>query len=476
MYSKLVEIFGKENVSNKQVDLYPYSYDATENEAHMPDYVVIPENKDQLVELVKFCNEHVIPIVPYISGNNLGGLTIPLKGGIMCDFSKKMNRILHINENMMYVLLEPGVTFGQLKKYLDENHPGLRYSYPNSPPYASVIGNAFLSGMTNMGTKIGSMGDSINGLEAVLADGTIARVGSCFYGKDEADPDSWWCRYPIPDLLGLFVNWQGMTGLITKAAIQLWPNLPFKQPFLAVFFGLTDVAPFMREVAKADIVDDVVGFSTEVAKMEIGIPDPKRYPEEPAYTAMIPISAKTEKMLEAKIEILRDITKELNNKGTNIHLIDYNEFSKLYHKKSRTIYDLPAVILSLYEKSGLAWVGTYCNSGKFEELIEKTDKLYEKYNVPPYVMLKIMKQGHYGIFRPIFRFNQFDKDDKKRIVDLMEDILDLCIDEGCIPYKTPVWMAAKMKEKINPGWLKLFDKIKKCMDPNGIFNPGRWDT
>ena len=187
----------------------------------MPDYVVIPANKEQLVEVVKFCNEHVIPIVPYISGNNLGGLTIPIRGGIMVDFSKKMNKIIHTNEEMMYIILEPGVTFGQLDKHLEENYPNLRYSYPNSPPYASVVGNALLSGMTNMGTKIGSMGDSINGIEVVLADGTIARIGSCFYGEEEADPDSWWCKYPIPDMLGLFINWQGMTGLITKCAVQL---------------------------------------------------------------------------------------------------------------------------------------------------------------------------------------------------------------------------------------------------------------
>ena len=91
-------------------------------------------------------------------------------------------------------------------------------------------------------------------------------------------------------------------------------------------------------------------------------------------------------------------------------------------------------------------------------------------------MLKIMKSGHYGIFRPIVRFNQFDEAERENIVNLMEDIADLCIDEGCIPYKTPIWMAEKMRKNINPGWQHLFDKIKKCMDPNGIFNPGRWNT
>ena len=475
IYAKLVEIFGSTNVTNKQVDLYPYSYDMTENEAHMPDFIVIPENTDQLINLIKFCNEYLIPIVPYISGNNVGGLTIPEQGGIIVDFGKKMNKILHVNETMMYALLEPGVTFGHLKKHLDENYPHLRYSYPNAPPYASVIGNALLSGMTNLATKIGPMSDSINGLEVITADGNVVRIGSCFYGKEEAALESWWGRGPIPDLAGLFINWQGMTGLVTKCSVQLWPNHPYKKPYLAVFFGLTDIVPFLQEVGKAEIVDDVVGFSIEVAKMEVGIDEPKRYPEEPAYSAVIPMSAPSENMLKAKDEILHNIVDKLNKeKGTNIHLINYEEFAKLYNLKARSIYDLPAVILSLVPYSGLSWVGTYCSFENMEALIEKTDALFQKHNVPSYVMLKTMKSGHYGIFRPIFRFKKFE--DQERMVKLIEEITDLCIDEGCIPYKTPAWMTAKMREKINPGWIKLFEKVQECMDPNGIFHPGRWNT
>ena len=475
VYRKLVEIFGEENVTDKEVDLYPYSYDMTENEGHMPDFVVIPENREQLVELVKYCNENLIPIVPYATGNNVGGLTIPDKGGIIIDFGKKMNRILHINEEMMYVLLEPGVTFGQLKKYLNENYPHLRYSYPNAPPYAGVIGNALLSGMTNLGAKIGSMADSLNGLEVITADGEIARIGSCFYGKEEADPDSWWCRYPMPDLMGLFINWQGMTGIVTKAAVQLWPKDPIENPLLAVFFGLTDIAPFLREVGKLEIINDVAAFSIEVAKMEVGIPEPVRYPEEPAYSAVIPITAKTENQMKAKLEMMNDLVKKLNEeKGTRIYLIDYNEFSKLYNLKARNIYDLPSQILSLVEYSGLTWVGTYCPGHKLEELIEKTDELYRKHGVPSFNYLKTMKSSHYFIFRPIFRFKKFT--DQERMFKLVEEIADVCIEAGCIPYKTPKWITAKLRKKINPGWLKLFDKIKDCLDPNHIFNPGRWNT
>ena len=60
---KLIEIFDESCVTDKQADLYPYSYDMTECEGKMPDFVVIPENVDQLVELVKYCNANIIPII-----------------------------------------------------------------------------------------------------------------------------------------------------------------------------------------------------------------------------------------------------------------------------------------------------------------------------------------------------------------------------------------------------------------------------
>ena len=66
--------------------------------------------------------------------------------------------------------------------------------------------------------------------------------------------------------------------------------------------------------------------------------------------------------------------------------------------------------------------------------------------------------------------------DEEKVHACLEKITDTCIEQGCIPYKTPTWMTEKMREKINPGWLELFDKVKKCMDPNNIFNPGRWNT
>ena len=474
VHKKLVEIFGPANVSNKQGDLYPYSYDMTECTPNMPDFVVLAENKEQLVKLIKYCNSHVIPIVPYISGNNVGGLTIPEHGGIIVDFGKKMNKILHVNDNMMYALLEPGVTFGQLKKFLDENYPKLRYCYPFAPPYASVVGNAILSGMNNLSCKLGSMGDSINGLEVITIDGDIVRIGSCFYGKEEADPDSWWCRYPMPDLMGLFINWQGMTGLITKCAVQLWQKKPIRRTEFLIIWDLEDVGEVCRELGRTEVIDDMAIGSSELVKMCCGIAEPKRFPEESRMFAVATISAHTENEYKAKKEIFNSVLEKMVKEGRNIISINFDEFIKLFNLRVRCYVDLPSVVLSLVEYSGLTWFGSYSPTHKIEIMAKKVDELCTKYEIPFFLYMKPMKYSHYCIFRPIFRFNKFS--DEQKIHDLLEEIVDTCIIEGAIPYKTPVWMTEKMRKLINPGWLNLFKKIKKCMDPNEIFNPGRWGT
>jgi len=472
---KLIEMFGKQNITDSQGDLYPYSYDMTECEGHMPDFVVIPENVEQLTELVKYCNDNIIPIVPYITGNNVGGLTIPEQGGIIVDFGKKMNKIIHVNEEMMYALLEPGVTFGQLKNYLETHHPNLRYSYPFAPPYAGVVGNALLSGMNNMGCKTGSMGDSLNGLEVILADGTVARIGSCFYGKEEADPDSWWSRYPMPDLMGVFVNWQGMTGLVTKCAVQLWPNEPYQGAYVAIIDKLTDMGRFLREVGRSETVDDISFFNIQAIKLAVEIDHPKKFPFEPAISAIMPMSGKTKELYAAKEKLLQQIVGKLNKEGIKTTLLGFDDFVKIFNLRVRCAVDLPSVILPVVLQSGLTWFGSYAPTHKFETLLDQIDGIFTKYDYhSPILYGKIMKYGHYGIFRPILPYDKFKEE--KEVHKIMDEIVEVCIGEGCIPYKTPVWMTEKLRKKINPGWLKLFEKIKDCMDPNNIFNPGRWNT
>ena len=470
---ELEKIFGNSNVTDKKHVLHQYSYDATISPAKMPNFVCIAENTNQVASLVKFANKEKLPIVPYISGNNIGGLTIPEQGGIILDFGKKMNKILYIHDSHMYALLEPGVTFGQLNQELLKNHPHLRYSYPFAPPYSGVVGNVILSGMNNMSCVHGSMGDWINGLEVVLHDSSITRIGTCW--TKEYRTDNWHSRYPMPDLMGLFINWQGMTGLVTKCAVQLWPKKKIETSLIAVSYGSEPTAEFVRELGRLEIVDDISAVSVEVAKMSLGIAKPKRFDKEPDFTILIPISAHNENHLKVKKDIINDLISKLNKKDgkINIQITKFDTFASCIGKGVRVFKDLPGVVTPLVEYSGLEWVGCYAPPENFGPLIEEGTKLFKKHDFSRFIYMKSMKASHYGIFRPIVRYKKELEEEK--VFNFLKEMLELCLEQGCIPYKTPVWIAKRLKEDIDPNWLKFFKSTKKYMDPNGIFNPGRWD-
>ncbi len=471
---QLIKIFGADSVSDKQHDLYMYSYDATESEAHNPDFICLVENSDQVVQVIKLANKYKIPLVPYITGNNIGGLTIPVNGGIILDFGKKMNKIIHVDETQMYAILEPGVTFGQLDAYLKKNHPKLRYSYPFAPPFSGVVGNVILSGMNNLSTAHGSMGDWINGLECVLHNGSIVRIGSCF--TKEFQKDNWYSRYPMPDLMGLFVNWQGMTGIVTKCAVQLWPKKKINTFLIAMAYGIDATAAIIRDFGRTELIDDLSAVSVEVAKMSLNFPMPKKWDFEPDYAVLIPISAHSEKHLQIKLELIQDVVKSINERvERNIIITDFDYLSAILGEGVRCFADLPDVVIPLVEYSGLTWVGSYAPTPNLEKLMEEGEKIFKKFEVPAFIYMKSMKGSHYAIWRPIIRYKKNEEEGKVR--EMCKELLEMGLKYNIIPYKTPIWMTEYMKKHvINPNWVKLLEDVKKFMDPNGIFNPGRWSV
>lgn len=472
--SELVKIFGKEYVSDKPHDLIPYSYDMTESDPHMPDFVVIPDNVDEIVKLVKFCNQYKIPIVPYVSGNNVGGLTIPEEGGVVCDLGKRMKRILKIHESMMYAILEPGVTFGQLKKFLDEKYPHLKYGMPMAPPYASVVANALLTGLSNISTLHGSMADMINGLEAVLYSGDVIRTGSCFLSKEYKE-DNWFCRYPIPDLTGLFLGWQGMTGIVSKLAIQLWPNHKYKAALLGIIYDPENCAAILREFGRSECCEEVSTISVELTKMGFGLNKPRKYEQEPDYVIMIGLSGPTEEILKAKVNYLKEIFEKEREKATDkrMFLTNLGTFVNIIGEEFSVYYDLPNILTPLYEFDGLTWVGSYVNPEKLGELMKKSYELYKKYDVGPIIYAKSMKASHYAVFRPIARFHKATE--LETIKKFQNEMVEMMLEQDCVPYKAPRWMTEKIRKRCDPNWIKLLERIKQTMDPNDIFNPGKWE-
>ena len=179
IYDKIAEIVGADYVSNTAEERFIYSRDQGVQEAHLPDYVVLPDSSHQVQKIIQLANEEKIPIVPMGGGLVLSGLTIPLKGGIVLDM-KRMNRILEVNDDSHYAVVEAGTSQGMLDAYLKKHHPKLKHSLPDAPPVATIAGNIAIHGSGHLSQSEGGFhSEMVTGLEVVLGSGELVKLGSC---------------------------------------------------------------------------------------------------------------------------------------------------------------------------------------------------------------------------------------------------------------------------------------------------------
>jgi len=116
MKENLEKIVGSEYVSDDSTICYSYSRDQHWNfvPAKSPACVVMPGTREEVRKILLFANKNRIPVIPWSTGINVRGLTIPVHdNSILLDLSR-LNRIIEINEEMMTATVEPAVTFGML--------------------------------------------------------------------------------------------------------------------------------------------------------------------------------------------------------------------------------------------------------------------------------------------------------------------------------------------------------------------------
>jgi FAD/FMN-containing dehydrogenase len=464
----LGKIVGREFASTHQSDLYIYSQDMTQAEPSWPDIVVLPKSAEEIQAIMRLANKEKIPVTPYIAGGNIGGLTIPLKGGIVLDL-KRMDRILEVSETDMYAVIEPGVTFGHMKAYLEKHHPNLVYTYAFSPPSTGVLSNALAQGLDSLSYRYGAASNWVSGLEVVLPTGEVVKIGSC------AVSNTWQAFVPFPELAGLFLGWQGTTGVVTKMAVSLWPKPKYATAVTSLLMDLESAYELLRALSRTRIPDDIVGISFPFAQMEelaresqvkVSLyPAKARGPDDPEYIITAEITGHTENELNAKVEVIEKVVRE--------ELKDVKLIGPQASPSTNAL--LPMQMLGvLCSGGGLTWVGTYGPMSNWLETAKKGCILQDKYGISRSCYTRVMNEGHFVALRWMIPFNKEDPEMVKRIQAMCSEQLEMVIDNGFIPYKTPFWAIRKLEERAGPTWVELHQRVKKMLDPNNIMNPGRW--
>ena len=217
--------------------------------------VVAPGDKNELAAVVRAATESGVAVVARGGGMSYTGGYVPAEENtILLDISR-MNRVLEINREDMYVTVEAGTTWSDLYEALKEY--GLRTPYWGtlSGLYATVGGSLSQNAIFFGSGRFGTAADSVIGMEVVLADGTILNTGSA--SQINASP---FFRHFGPDLTGLFTADCGALGIKATASFRLMPELPIQAFGSFAFDDYTSMVKAMCEISRNDVVTECFGF------------------------------------------------------------------------------------------------------------------------------------------------------------------------------------------------------------------------
>ncbi len=245
--SKLEKIAGKKNVLDDEKTLRLFSQDQSFAPTRRPDAVVYVETVEQVQEIIRLANETTTPVVPYSSGLTLRGATIPDHGGIMINMSR-MNKILEVDEENLWVMVEPGVTYKQLQDHLIPR--GFKIMAPFGIPADRSVLTSFLERDPVMAAPSFEDGNSmIMDTEVVLPNGDIFKTGNWASGGRPGAPSG-----PIrTNIVRMFTGAQGTFGIMTKMVLQM-SYLPAKRKIYFIpFKSLAEAIEPMKRIQRREI-------------------------------------------------------------------------------------------------------------------------------------------------------------------------------------------------------------------------------
>jgi len=221
---KFIQAVGREWVftSDEDVALYrdAFSPFQGEPEERVASAAVAPESVGQVQQIVRIANQYRIPLYPISTGRNLGyGGSAPAYSGSVVVDLKRMNRVIEVNEDNASALVEPGVSYFDLYRFIQERGLKVWVDVPD-PGWGSLVGNALDRGGGYTRSQFRNHFDAHCGLEVVLPDGELMRTGMGAMPGAKT-----WQQYKSgfgPWIDGLFS--QSNFGIVTKMGFWLMPE------------------------------------------------------------------------------------------------------------------------------------------------------------------------------------------------------------------------------------------------------------
>ncbi|NNG03146.1 MAG: FAD-binding protein [Inquilinus sp.] len=416
----------------------------------MPLIVVLPETTEQVSLVLRYCRDHKIKVVPRGAGTSLSGGALPLADGILLGLGK-FNQILEIDYENRCVRAQPGVTNLGITNAVQ--HDGFYYAPdPSSQIACSIGGNVAENAGGVHCLKYGLTTNNLLGLEVVLMDGEVIRLG----GK-HLDAEGY-------DLLGVLTGSEGLLGVVTEVTVRILRR-PETQRALLIGFPSSEAA--------GDCVAGIIGAGIIPGGLEM-MDRPAIRAAEDFVNAGYPLDVEALLIVEldgpapevdALIEMVETIAEGC---GAVSSRRSENEDERLRFWAGRKAA-FPAV--------GRISPDYYCMDGtiprrQLPAVLKRMSELSEKYGLR---VANVFHAGD-GNLHPLILYDANNPGELEKAEEFGSDILRLCVEVGGVltgEHGVGVEKRDLMEVQFDAADLAQQQRLKCAFDPEGLLNPGK---
>jgi glycolate oxidase len=449
--SQLKKILPAGEVLFKESVLAKYSGDKW-FASHKPDAVVLPRSTKSVSTLLRFANRHRIPVTARGAGFGYVGGCVPILGGVVLSL-ERMNRIREINGEDFVAVVQPGVITEKLQ--IEAEKQNLFY-----PPDPASRADSSLGGniATNAGgprcLKYGVTRDYVLGLEVVLADGTVARVG----GRTHKNKTGF-------EFARFFPGSEGMLGIITEATLKLLPLPPYRACLAIGFGSMRDAIRTIHAIFKAGFLP----CALEVADSFTLAAAYVRTKSERLRGCRAHLIVELDGQKKSVQMEIRDLEKIVRRQRPQFveRGLGAEECEKVWKIRREFSYSLRDTGLTKLNEDIVVPRGRLGDLFRFAAQLQKTHQLpiacfghAGDGNIHTNVMVDYAKPGA-------------DRRADAALDDLFQQVVgwggSITGEHGIGLAKKPWWTLAVPKET-----RELHRKVKYALDPHGILNPGKF--
>ena len=445
-------LIGKENVFTSEADRQSYAYDAAVLPSVVPGLVLRPTSTEQLGALIERCYANGLPMTIRGAGTNLSGGTVPDADKSVVILTQGLNKIIEINEEDLFAIVEPGVVTAQFAAAVASK--GLFYPPdPGSQAVSTIGGNIAENAGGLRGLKYGTTKDYVMGMEVFANTGDLVKTGSrtvkCATG------------YNIAPLL---VGSEGTLAVTSKVTLKLIPPPKASKAMMALFKDMDGASQAVAGIIAAHVVPCTLEFLDHASinyiedYVKIGLP------RDAGAMLLIEVDGHPAQVEDEAViveKVLRD------NSATEIVVArDAVEKSRIWEARRVAIPALARCRPTLMLEDATV------PRSKIPAMIKALDEIAARHNVT------IATFGHAGDgnLHPSILCDRRDKEEFSRVERAVDDLFNAALELGGTLSGEHGIGTAKIKwleQETSHGTIMFSRRLRKAFDPKGLFNPSK---